>query len=317
MTIDAAVGRFWIEKGQYRSQNRGFHGIPAWLVDYFGKDKRLDEINDESIVELIAFKRQQPRCGKTKLKRGKVKHVSNSTVNRQIIEPLKSIFRRSKLWGYNFQNEPNWSQHKLKEPQERVRELTAYEQETLIANMRTDYLPWFEFLQLSARRLNETILKWSDVNWSTNEILAIDKGDRRVWTPMPTSIRTILESCKGHHAVFVFTYVAQRTRDGRLKGQRYPIACSGASTIWKRVVRNAGIDDLRLHDNRHDTASKVLRKTGNLKVVSRLLNHTNIATTAKYAHVLDEEVAEALESKAESRRNPRIPPPLGPARLAE
>jgi site-specific recombinase XerD len=100
-------------------------------------------------------------------------------------------------------------------------------------------------------------------------------------------------------------------------GQRYPITCGGASTVWKRVVRNAGIDDLRLHDNRHDTASKVLRKTGNLKVVSRLLNHTNIATTAKYAHVLDEEVAEALEFNAESRKKSRIDSSSIPAIPAE
>ncbi len=313
LTIDVAIGRFWIEKGQYRSMNRGFHGTLEWLVNYFGKDKRLDEIDDQAIVDLVVFKRQQPRWGKIQLKRGKVRTVSNTTVNRVIIEPLKSIFRRAKLWGYRFSNEPNWTQHKLKEPQERVRELAAHEQQALINAMRDDYLLWFEFLQLTARRLNETLIMWSDVDWSTNEILTIGKGDRRVWTPMSASIRAILESCKGHHPIYVFTYTAQRTRDGRIKGQRYPITHGGASTIWKRVVCKAGVQDFRLHDNRHDTASKVLRKTGNLKVVSRLLNHTNIATTSKYAHVLDEEVAEALERNAESRSKSRINGTLPPA----
>ena len=48
-------------------------------------------------------------------------------------------------------------------------------------------------------------------------------------------------------------------------------------------------------------ATKLLRETGNLKLVQRALNHANIKTTTRYAHVLDEEVAEAMERIAESR----------------
>jgi site-specific recombinase XerD len=51
----------------------------------------------------------------------------------------------------------------------------------------------------------------------------------------------------------------------------------------------------------------VLRKTGNLKLVQRMLNHASIKTTAKYAHVLTEEVADAMESVAELRKKPRKP----------
>ena len=40
----------------------------------------------------------------------------------------------------------------------------------------------------------------------------------------------------------------------------------------------------------------MLRKTGNLKLVQRALNHADIKTTTRYAHVLDDEVADALES---------------------
>jgi site-specific recombinase XerD len=34
---------------------------------------------------------------------------------------------------------------------------------------------------------------------------------------------------------------------------------------------------------------------GNLKLVQKALNHANIKTTTRYAHVLDDEVAAALE----------------------
>jgi len=64
----------------------------------------------------------------------------------------------------------------------------------------------------------------------------------------------------------------------------------------------AGVDDFRIHDLRHDFASKLLRKTGNLKLVQQALNHASLRTTTKYAHVLDDEVAAALEAFSQDRR---------------
>ena len=53
------------------------------------------------------------------------------------------------------------------------------------------------------------------------------------------------------------------------------------------------------------SATKLLRETGNLKLVQRALNHADMKTTTRYAHVLDEEVAEALERVAQSRKKSR------------
>ena len=38
----------------------------------------------------------------------------------------------------------------------------------------------------------------------------------------------------------------------------------------------------------------ILRASGNLKAVSKLLGHTNVSTTAKYAHALDDDVRAML-----------------------
>ena len=51
--------------------------------------------------------------------------------------------------------------------------------------------------------------------------------------------------------------------------------------------------------------TKLLRDTGNLKLVQRALNHSDIKTTTRYAHVLNEEVADALEQVQKSRSAPR------------
>ena len=41
--------------------------------------------------------------------------------------------------------------------------------------------------------------------------------------------------------------------------------------------------DFRFHDIRHDVGTKLLRATGNLKLVQKALGHANLKTTARYA----------------------------------
>ena len=67
------------------------------------------------------------------------------------------------------------------------------------------------------------------------------------------------------------------------------------------------LQDFRFHDFRHDVGTKLLRGTGNLKLVQKALNHSDIKTTTKYAHVLNSEVAAGLEavSRKKSRKKSR------------
>ncbi len=306
MTIDTAVGRYWTEKGQHRANNKSFFSALERIVLYLGKDTRLDAIDDTAISALVAHKREQFRWGKSKLKNAQVKTLSNATINRETLFPLRAIFRRAKLlWNCNLPKEPHWREHILREPKERIRELSYDEQQALDHTIREDYMRWYMFLHLSGRRLNETLIRWSNVNWDAGEITTEGKGDTRVMTPITPSIGELLEACRGHHPVFVFTFVAQRTRQGRIAGKRYPITYHGVKTQWRRDIARAGVTELRLHDIRHDRATKLYRQFHNLKIVQRVLNHASITTTAKYTHVVDEEVAVALERSAKSRNHPR------------
>jgi integrase len=110
---------------------------------------------------------------------------------------------------------------------------------------------------------------------------------------------------RGHHPDRVFTYVAACTRDGRVKGRRYPITKNGLDTCWRRIRAVAEIADFRFHDFRHDFATKALRKTGNLKLVQKALNHADLKTTGRYAHVLDEDIRAELDRVQKSRRKSR------------
>ena len=76
-------------------------------------------------------------------------------------------------------------------------------------------------------------------------------------------------------------------------------------TYWQRLRKHSGVKGLRFHDLRHDFATKLLRETGNLRLVQKELGHASIKTTTRYAHVLDHEIAEAMERVAKSRHKSR------------
>ena len=58
----------------------------------------------------------------------------------------------------------------------------------------------------------------------------------------------------------------------------------------------AGIEDVRIHDLRHSFASFAVSKGMSLAVIGRLLGHTQVQTTARYAHLMAAPMTEAASS---------------------
>jgi integrase len=304
LKIDDVAGRYWGEIGQHHAGAGNTWRDLDRLVKYFGPTKLLTEITGNDVAKLVAWRRGH-RVIRSKKNADKAPLVSNATVNRSTTEVLKKLFTRAKAWGVRFDHEPDWKKYWLDEPQERVRELVGDEGDRLEAATRQDYMPFFAFAKAAGLRLRECLLKWPEIDWDARQIRKLGKGGKLVTVPITSTVRAILWPLRGHHVEHVFTYVAKRTRGGRMKGHRYPLTYSGAKIAWRRLRKRAGIVGFRFHDFRHDIGTKLLRETGNLKLVQKALNHSDIKTATKYAHVLTDEVAAALEQLQQSRKKSR------------
>ena len=230
--------------------------------------------------------------------------VSPYTVN-HTTEQLRKVFTRAKLWGVRFQHEPTWPKHMLPVPSERVRELSEDEADRLDTHVRDDYAPFFEFARATGWRLRECLLCWTEVDWTTGQIVKHGKGGKRITRRITSDLRALLWPLRGHHPVFVFTYMPTRSNISDEKLARRPITYGGLQSYWQRLRKRAGVEGFRFHDYRHDFGTKLLRRERNLRLVQKAMHHSDIKTTLRYAHVLDEEVGDALERGAKSRTKSR------------
>ena len=105
-------------------------------------------------------------------------------------------------------------------------------------------------------------------------------GPRTV--PLNSRARRILDSRERGESPFVFPSPRDPSR---------PL--NGDLRLWNRVRREAGIEDVRIHDLRHTHASHAVMN--GVPVVSRLLGHSNVRMTLRYAHLGDRDIEAAAE----------------------
>lgn len=96
--------------------------------------------------------------------------------------------------------------------------------------------------------------------------------------PMTAEARRVLEvwhkqQAPKDHAAYLFALPS---------GER--LQSIGHKT-WREIMATAGIKDFRFHDLRHDYASRLVMADVDLYSVSKLLGHSDVAMTQRYAHL--------------------------------
>jgi integrase/recombinase XerD len=74
-----------------------------------------------------------------------------------------------------------------------------------------------------------------------------------------------------------------------------PYSRAGLAALFKRAAKRAGLSkEYHIHSCRHSYATYLLKATKNLRLVQKQLGHTQVKTTAIYADVTSEEMAEGM-----------------------
>ena len=195
-------------------------------------------------------------------------------------------------------------------PKYRQKDLKIFDQDSLASFLNSisnsEYYALFHCLLFTGLRRSEALaLRWKDVDVhlgyvSVNRSLhqlndksfvfqqpKTEKSRRLVALPPSASI-----VFRDHHDI----QTAKRLLCGFPVGEEdlvfahsdgSPLLPHSVTNAWKRLVKNAGFEGVRLHDARHSHATLMLKQGVNPKIVSERLGHASVVITLDtYSHVL-------------------------------
>jgi integrase len=311
MTIRQAVDRYFEEKVDGKKSAPETAAVLDRLATFFGDDTLLPDLTSDEIAAYVSWRKvQTAKAGRNK---GKAP-VAPASVNREVELLRRVLYRARKTWKRQIDDEIDWTELRLAEPEERVRYLTAAEEARLVPVMlrqRMEVLAPFAFaINTGARQSAVLKLKWADIDFEQRlfsiKLKSNKPGGETHYIDLDDTSLGILgsqtdENGEPLHPEFVFTYECRHPRGARKKGQRHPWTPTGLTKIWKGILREARIEDFRWHDLRHTAATRMLQEKGDLAKVKKMLGHKSITSTARYAHVDRRDQREAMV--AVGRRN--------------
>jgi len=212
------------------------------------------------------------------------------------MQVLSKMFNMAEIWGMR-PDGSNPCRHVPKyREQKRERYLSSYELQrlgTVLSEAERNgsesvhVIAAFRLLILTGCRLKEIqTLQWGFITDTGMELPDTKTGARRI--PLPAAARAILSTLPrtpGNPYVI----------EGKLEASHI----TDLQHPWRRIRALAGLDDVRIHDLRHTYASNAVSSGMPIQMVGRLLGHTQIQTTMRYAHLADGPVRKAAEENAE------------------
>jgi integrase len=143
-------------------------------------------------------------------------------------------------------------------------------------------------------------------NWYLRPLiaLAIETGMRRGellsirWkdVDMTTPTIRILKTKNGHPRTIPLTPKAVEILASldRKNERVFPVTPNAVRLAWERLRKRAGLEDLRLHDLRHEAVSRFFEYGLTVPEVALISGHRDPRMLSRYTHLRPEKVAEKL-----------------------
>ena len=240
-------------------------------------DRYIDEIRKTHVAEFVA---QKKRDG---LKPPNI---------RRYLSTLSSLFSFAVRSGWLNQNPvAQFDKRSLPEAQPRTRFLSRTEYRRLIAAAEPHLKPIIEMAVETGLRSEELLgLRWDQLDLDRREVrLVVTKSNRPRVVPLSNrAVAIFVATAPIGNSPFVFTN--PRT------GHRYKTV----KRAFQTACRRSGIEDFRFHDLRHTFASWAVQNGADLYRISRILGHSTLQMTTRYAHLATEQLHEVVNRTATS-----------------
>lgn len=227
-------------------------------------------------------------------------------ISKQLNETSQGIVLRSLLrcfnWGVGEELIPNHSLGKIRKPRgnRRDRYLTDEEFRLMLraTNPKNNHRRGAEFRRLllamdyTLCRPGEICrLKWADIRWIENVAILENHKTQRA-TGKPKIIAIVPKMMR------LLKWIKDRTSSEHvfLNSRREPWTVNAINQRVQHIRERAGFEnDVVPYTLRHRAATNSMLRTGNLKMTSLLLGHTNTSTTERYTHIAQQHLVDFAE----------------------
>lgn len=141
-------------------------------------------------------------------------------------------------------------------------------------------------LTTGMRKSNILNLRWENINFDMGYIEILkqeNKGKKEIKIPLSTKFKTELENIGIKDKGFIF--VSHRGN------KPYTNIDEG----FKQACARAGIQNFRFHDLRHTVGTRLVSKGADLQTVKQYLAHSDLKTTQRYLHPVNENMQKAVD----------------------
>ena len=135
-----------------------------------------------------------------------------------------------------------------------------------------------------ARKSNVLAMAWNDIDFNncTWRISETKNGKPHVVPLVPAAVRVLNERYRLSKSVYVFP--------GRDEGHHLV----NPNKVWRRILKRADIQDLRIHDLRRTMGSYQAKTGTSLPIIGKSLAHQDVKTTSVYARLDDKPVRDSM-----------------------
>ena len=267
-------GKTWEDaRDRWVDTRKNWNDQEQYRLNWFNKELKGKKISN--IDADLVFKLQQKQ-----LKSG----LKPQTVDRNFSQ-LRSILKLSYKIGW-VKDIPFIERVGIEV--ERHREITKEEKINLFANLPDHLIDPIKFYLQTGLRKNELVnLKWEQVDLKKKRIRFKEneqKNNTFDYVPLSQKAIEILNNNKGKHPTLVFAGKSKVT--GGL---------GDFKKAWKLAKQKSGIEDLRIHDLRHDVGSTLAEEDVSEAYIASVLRHKDTKTTRKYIKARDAKLLEIVE----------------------
>lgn len=253
-----------------------------YMTKYSKVHKKSWKYDEREVNKFLShwFKRKISSIDKAEIERlhAKIGKDNGTTQANRLLERIRSIFNKAIDWGWDGTN-PAVGIKKFKEksrdrflqPDELPRFFEA------LANEHNEAARDFFMVSLltGARKSNVLAMRWKDINFTTStwRIEETKNGEAQT-VHLPSQAMELLKERKlASDSPWVFP---SASASGHLADPK---------KAWERILKAAGIEDLRIHDLRRTLGSYQAATGANGYIIGKSLGHKSQQSTAIYARL--------------------------------